>query len=104
MSRHSHDYARAVTGDDIISCPNRDFLPGDRVDCVGAGKYAGFLTGCRHAVDIRCLLREFLIFRHSFSALAGGQKVTQLRLGCDNDIGDTHKRIGAGRKYIELHR
>ena len=52
MRRHGHDRAGAVVSEHVITCPDRDLLTVDRVDCVTLKEYSGFLASGIEAIHL----------------------------------------------------
>jgi len=78
MGGDGHNDSCAVTGYDIVGGPDRNLLAGDRMNRIRSGEDAGLFARRRHAVDIGCLFREFLIFGHSLAAFFGRQLIAEL--------------------------
>ena len=70
VGRHRHDGAGPVGNQHIVRDKDRNFLPGQRVDCGNPFKlYAGFFLGKLRALKIGFLCRLLLIRTHCIQVL-----------------------------------
>ena len=92
---YRHDGARAVGHQHIVSDPDRDGLPVDRIDCIRTGELAGLLlVGRELAVHIGAVLGRSDIGIDRALARIGRDLADQRVLGCEHAVGGAEEGVG----------
>ena len=102
VPRHAHNRARAVTEQNIIGGPDRNFFIVYRVDRIGAGEDAGFLFGEIGALEIALPRRAFTIFAHRRPLFFCDDKIDKRMLWREHHVGRAVKRIGTSRENADF--
>jgi len=101
MGRNSHNGTCAVSHQNIISCPDRDMLPANRVDSIGTGEDASFGAVGGFSLDIRLPFCLLLIASYCLSLCRGSDLIYQWVFRCQDHEGYTPQSIWSGGENFD---
>ena len=101
VRRDAHYAPRTVTCQNVVAYPDGYFFAVDGIDCICAGKCAGFFFVCRQAFDFRRFGCLFTVRLYRFTAVGSGDFVHQREFRSENDVRYAEESVGAGGKDSE---
>ena len=102
MSGDSHNCARSIAYQNIITNPDGNLFAVNRIYCISAGKNSGFLFCQISTIKVAFPGRLLTVFFNFFFMVIGCNKIHRFKLWGEHHISSTKKRIRPGRKYPDV--
>ena len=100
--RYGHDGAGAVSSQDVVGNPHRDFLSGERMHGVTAGKApADFVVACALAFALRFLGGGGLVGSDGFLLLRRGEHLHQFMFRRQDHEAHSVDGVRSGREHLD---
>ena len=102
VSRHSHDSARAVAGQNVVGDPHRNLRAGERVHGVGTGEHASLFLGKFRTVEVALESGGVHVFFHGGLLFGSREFRHHGMFRSHHHVGRTEQRIATGRVDAEV--